>query len=71
MCGDMLKYTRLDFFLCGCVRDCIYQNSVHDLATLHTRIVEAVETVHVDMLKPLWKEIEYRLHIVKQLEVYM
>ena len=38
------------FFFRSYVKDRIYQNPIHDLATLRTCIVEAVETVDVDIL---------------------
>ena len=52
-------------FYGGYVKDRIYQNHVHDLATLCTRIVEAVKTIDVDMLQRVWKKIKYRLDLVR------
>ena len=47
------------------VKDCIYQNPVCDLATFCTSIIEAVKTVDVVILQQVWKEIEYRLNIMR------
>ena len=54
----------LDFFLWGYVKDIIYQTKVRDINDLQHRIIEAIDTVTVDMLARTWPEIEYRLDIV-------
>ena len=53
------------FFLWAYVKDRVYHNPVHDLATLRRRIVEVVQTVDVDVLQRVWREMEYRLDIVR------
>ena len=55
----------LDFFLWGYVKDRVYQTPVNNLATLPRQIVEVIETVDIDMLQRVWREIEYRFDIVR------
>ena len=56
--------TPLAFFLWGYVKDIVYRTKVRDINDLQHRIIEAIDTVTVDMLARTWKEIEYRLDIV-------
>ena len=42
--------TQLDFFLWGYVKDFVYRTKVKDINDLQHRIIEAIETVTVDML---------------------
>ena len=46
----------------GNFKNRIFYMLVHNLAVLCTRIVKAVETVDVNMLQRVWKEMKYRLH---------
>ena len=57
--------TPLNFFLWGYVKDIVYQTKVRDINDLQHRIIEAIDTVTVDMLARTWQEIEYRLDIVR------
>ena len=57
--------TPLDFFLWGCVMDIVYRIKVRDVSDLQQRIIEALDTVTVDMLAGTWLEIEYRLDILR------
>ena len=52
--------TQLDFFLWGYVKDIVYRTKVRDTNDLQHRIIEASDTVTVDMLARTWQEIEYR-----------
>ena len=56
--------TLLDFFLCRYVKDIIYQTKVRDINDLQHSIIEAIDTVTVDMLARTWQEIEYQLDII-------
>ena len=57
--------TPLDFLLWGYVKDIIYRTKVRDINDLQHRIIEAIDTVIVDMLARTWQEIEYRLDIIR------
>lgn len=57
--------TPLDFFLWGYVKDIVYKTPVTSLDELKLRIVAAIETVSPQMLENTWKEIEYRLDILR------
>ena len=55
----------LDFFLWGYVKDIVYRTEVGDINDLRHRIIEAIDTVTVDMLARIWQEIEYRWDVVR------
>ena len=55
----------LDFFLLGYVKDRVYRTPVRDVETLRSRIIEVLATVNEEMLKNTWREIEYRLDILR------
>ena len=57
--------TPLDFFLWGYVKDRVYRTPVHDVETLQSRIIEVLATVNEEMLENTWREIEYRLDILR------
>ena len=57
--------TPLDVFLWGYVKDIVYRTKVRDINDLQHRIIEAIDTVTVDMLARTWQKIEYRLDIVR------
>ena len=57
--------TPLDFFLWGFVKDQVYRTKVTDLQDLKTRIRNAFELVTVELLERTWREIEYRLDVVR------
>jgi hypothetical protein len=57
--------TPLDLFLWGYVKDIVYKTPVTALDELKLRIVAAIETVTPQMLENTWKEIEYRLDILR------
>ena len=48
----------------GYVKDIVYRTKVRDINDLQHQIIEATDTVTVDMLARTWQEIEYRLNIV-------
>jgi hypothetical protein len=55
-------------FLWGCVKDIVYKTPVTSLYELKLRIVAAIETVTPRMLENTWKEIEYRLDILRAMK---
>jgi hypothetical protein len=57
--------TPLDFFLWGYVKDTVYKTPVTSLDEVKLRIVAAIETVTPQMLENTWREIEYRLDILR------
>ena len=57
--------TPLDFFLWGYVKDGVYTTPVRDVETLQSRIIEVLATVNEEMLENTWREIEYRLDILR------
>ena len=56
--------TPFDSFLWGYVKEIAYRIKVRDINGLQYRIIEAIDTVTVNMLARKWQEIEYRLDIV-------
>jgi hypothetical protein len=57
--------TPLDFFLWVYVKGIVYKTPVSSLDELKLRIVTAIETVTPQMLENTWREIEYRLEILR------
>jgi hypothetical protein len=57
--------TPLDFFLWGYVKDIVNKTPVTSLDEMKLRIVAAIETVTPQMLENTWREIEYRLDILR------
>ena len=57
--------TPLGFSLWGYVKNIVYRTKVRDISDLQQRIIEALDTVTVDMLARTWLEIEYRLDILR------
>ena len=53
------------FFLFGIRQGLCLQIPVQDLVTLCRRIIEAVQTVDVEILQSIWRELEYRLNILR------
>jgi nicotinamide mononucleotide adenylyltransferase len=57
--------THLDFFLWGYVKDKVYLTPVPDIDTSKARIREALAAVTEEMLEKTWREIVYRLHVLR------
>ena len=57
--------TLLDFLLWVYVKDRVYRTPVRDVETLQSRIIEVLATVNDEMLENTWREIEYRLDILR------
>ena len=52
------SYTLKEF-----LKDIVYRTKFRDINDLQYRMIEAIDTVTVDMLARKWQEIEYRLDI--------
>jgi len=57
--------TALDFFLCGYVKDKVFSTPVRDITNLKARITDAFATITEDMLENTWREIDYRLDLLR------
>ena len=57
--------TPLDFFLWGYVKDKVFSTPVPDITDLKARITDDFATITEDMLENKWREIDYRLHILR------
>ncbi|KFM68381.1 hypothetical protein X975_26436, partial [Stegodyphus mimosarum] len=60
--------TPLDFFLWGFVKDSVYRRRVSNMDDLKARMTTAIASVDADMLAGTWREIEYRLDILRATE---
>ena len=54
----------IGFFPVG-LKDIVYPTKVRYVSDLQQQIIEALDTVTVDMLARTWLEIEYRLDILR------
>ncbi|GBM74191.1 hypothetical protein AVEN_104814-1 [Araneus ventricosus] len=57
--------TPLDFFFWGYIKDRVFATPIADVEELKARIQAVVCTVTEDMLKNTWRELEYRLDILR------
>ena len=57
--------TCLDFFLWGYVKDKVFSTPVSDITNLKARITDAFATITEDMLENTWREIDYRLDVLR------
>ena len=55
----------LDFFLWGYVKDKVFLTPVLDITDLKARITDAFATITEDMLENTWREIGYRLDVLR------
>jgi len=55
----------LDFFLWGYVKDKVFSTPIPDITNLNARITDAFATITEDMLENTWREIDYRLDILR------
>ena len=69
--GGMLRtdITPLDFFLWRYVKDKVFSTPVPDITNLKARITDAFATVTEDMLGNTWREIDYRLDVLRATKV--
>jgi len=57
--------TPLHFFLWRYVKDKVFSTPVPDITNLKARITDAFSTVTEDMLENTWREIDYRLDVLR------
>jgi len=57
--------TSLDFFLWGYVKDKVFSTPVPDITNLKARKTDAFATITEDMLENTWREIDYRLDVLR------
>jgi len=57
--------TPLDIFSWGYVKDKVFSTPVPDITNLKARITEAFATITEDMLENTWREIDYRLDVLR------
>ena len=57
--------TPLDFFLWGYVKDKVFSTPVPDITNLKARITDAFATIAEHMLGNTWREIVYRLDVLR------
>ena len=67
--------TPLNFFLWGYVKDKVFLTPVPDITNLKARITDAFATITEDMFENTWREIDYRLDVLRttkgaHIEVY-
>jgi hypothetical protein len=67
--------TPLGFFLWGYVKSIVFRTSVNGLDELKTHIRNAISAIPAYMLHRIWKELEYRLDVIRatngaHIEVY-
>jgi hypothetical protein len=55
----------LTSFYGGDVKDKVFLTPVPDVTNLKTRITEAFATITEDMLENTWREIDYRLDVLR------
>jgi len=55
----------LDFFLWGYVKDEVFSTPVPDITNLKARITDAFATITEDILENTWREIDYRLDVLR------
>jgi len=65
----------LDFFLRGYVKDKVFSTPVPDITNLKARTTDAFATITEHLLENTWKEIDYRLDLLRatkgaRVEVY-
>jgi len=58
--------TPVDFFLWGYVKDKVFSTPVRDITNLKARITDAFATINEDMLENTWREIDYRLDVLRE-----
>jgi len=52
-------------FLWGYVKDKVFSTPVPDITNLKARIADAFATITEDMLENTWREIDYRLDVLR------
>ena len=55
----------IDFFLWRYVKDIVFSTPVPDITNLRSIITDVFATVTEDMLENTWREIDYRLDVLR------
>ena len=55
----------LDFILWRYVKDKVFSTPVPDITNLKARVTDAFATITEDMLENTWREIDYRLDVLR------
>jgi len=55
----------LDFFLWRYIKDKVFSTPFPDITNLKARITDAFATITEDMLENTWREIDYRLDVLR------
>ena len=55
----------LTYFYVGYVKDKVFSTPVPDITNLKVRITDAFATITEDMLENTWREIDYRLDVLR------
>jgi len=55
----------LDFFLLRYVKNKVFSTPVPDITNLKARITDAFATITEDMLENTWREIDFRLDVLR------
>jgi len=58
--------TPLDFYLWRYVKDKVFSTPVPDITNLKARITDAFATITEHMLENTWREIDYRLDVLRE-----
>jgi len=58
-------YHPLHFFFWGHVKDKVFSTPVPDITNLKARKTDAFATITQDMLENTWREIDYRLDVLR------
>ena len=65
MAAKISRYHSLRLFLWGYVEDRVYRTPVRDIEALPSRVIDIFATVNEEMLENTWREIKYRLLILR------
>ena len=66
MTAKISRYHPFRFFLVGYVKGRVYRTPVRDVETLQSRIIiDVFATVNEEMLESTWREIKYRLDVLR------
>ena len=63
--GGSPDITLFDFFLRGYFKDKVFSKPVPDITNLEASITEAFATITEDILENTWREIDYRLDVLR------
>ena len=67
-CHHDRRISPFDFFLWGYVKDKVFSTPVPDITNLKARITDAFATITEDMSENTWREIDYRLDVLRAIK---